>query len=103
GQDLVDHTPVLRGLRIEQLPGQNEITAPDRTDDFRPEQVDPIARHDAELEMRLCMEYCLRRRQDDVGQQCIFGVQQYRPVQGGDHRHLDVEDVRENLATLTQD
>src|SRR5207248_3720376 len=29
--------------------------------------------------------------------------QQYRPVQGADHRYFDVEDVRENLATLTQD
>jgi hypothetical protein len=35
----------------------------------------------------------LRRRQDDVGQQHIFGVQQYRPIQGSDHRYFDVEDV----------
>src|SRR5205085_6461883 len=28
---------------------------------------------------------------------------QYGPVQGADHRYFDVEDVRENLATLTQD
>src|SRR3989442_9618482 len=32
-----------------------------------------------------------------------FGVQQYRPVQGGDHRCFNVEDVRENLATFAQD
>src|SRR3989442_13947602 len=53
--------------------------------------------------MRLVLEHRLGRRKDDVGQQCIFGVQQSWPVQGGDHRRFDVEDVRENLATLAQD
>src|SRR5437899_3885059 len=53
--------------------------------------------------MRLVLEHRLGRRQDDVGQQCIFRVQEDRPIQGGDHRYFDVEDVLENLATLAQD
>src|SRR5439155_22340026 len=100
--DLVDDAPGLGGLRVEHLAGQDEIAAPDRADDFRPEQVDPVARHDAEVEMRLVLEHRLGRRQDDVGQQCIFGVQQYRPVQVGDNRCIVVEVVHVIHASSTQ-
>src|SRR5271170_4622747 len=51
--DLVDRAPFLGGLGIEFLPGEDEIAAAYGADHFLPQQMDSVAGHDAELEVRL--------------------------------------------------
>jgi hypothetical protein len=63
--------------------------------------VHTVARHDAELEMRLVLEDGLWRRQNDVGQQGVFAVQQNRAVHGRDHRHFDVEPLPVRMTALS--
>jgi hypothetical protein len=43
----------------------------------------------------------LWRRQNDVGQQGVFAVQQNRAVQGRDHRHFDVEPLPVRMTALS--
>src|SRR5439155_18446859 len=83
--------------------GENEVPATHGTDHFLPQQIDAIAGHDAEFEVRLILEHRRGGRQHDVGEQDIFGVQPHRTVHRGDQRHLDVEDVHEDFFALAVD
>ena len=65
--------------------------------------MDAVARRDAEIEMGLVLENRRRRRQDDVGEQDVFGVQPHRAVHGGDHRRLDIEKVHQDFSALAID
>ena len=72
-------------------------------DHFLPQQVDAIAGHDAEFEVGLVLKNRRWRRQHDVSEQDIFGVQPHRAVHRGDQRHLDIEDVHKDFFALAID
>src|SRR2546430_847105 len=101
--DFVDSAPFLGGLGIELLAGEDEVTAAHGADHFLPQQIDAIAGHDAEFEVRLILKDRRGGSQHDVGEQDIFGVQPHRAVHRGDQRHLDVEDVHEDSFALAID
>jgi hypothetical protein len=63
----------------------------------------PIAAHDAEVEVGLILKNRRRRRQHDISEQDIFGVQPHRAVHRSNERHLDIEDVHEDLFALAID
>lgn len=66
----------------------------------RPQQMNAVARHDAEGEVRLVLEHCLRRCDNDVREKRIFGVDCRRSVKRGDHRYRNVDQIQQNLLTL---
>jgi hypothetical protein len=59
-----------------------------------------VARHDVEGEVRLVLEHCLRRCDNDVREKRIFGVDCRRSVKRGDHRYRNVDQIQQNLLTL---
>ena len=98
--DLVDGTPILCRLGIELLPGEDEVAPTHGADHFLPQQVNSIAGHDTEFEVRLILKNCRWGGQHDVGEEDIFGVQSHRAVDRSNQRHFDVQDVHEDLFAL---
>jgi hypothetical protein len=62
------------------LAHEDKVTAADGADRFLPEQVDAVAGHDAELEVWLVLKHRRGRREHDVGQQDVLGVQATGPL-----------------------
>src|SRR5258708_30712622 len=86
---------------MEFLAGKDEIAPAYRADRFLPQEVDAIAGHNAEFEVGLVLKNRRWRRQHDISEQDIFGVQPRRAVDRCDQWHFDVEDVHEDLSTLS--
>src|SRR5256885_11680230 len=53
--------------------------------------------------MRLVLKHRRRRRQYDVGEQDVLGMQPDRAIHRSDQRHLDVEEVHQDLFALSID
>src|SRR5712671_443236 len=62
-----------------------------------------VARHDTEGEMRFVLEHGIRRRNDDIGEKHILGVNRRRSVERGDHRYGDIEEIRKDLFAFAID
>src|SRR5262245_36801605 len=65
--------------------------------------MDAVAGYDSEDEVRLVLKYRVRRRDDDISEQDVFGVNGRRSVERGDHRNRNVQQIGQNFLAFTID
>lgn len=91
GKNLIHETQAFSLLRRNLLRGEQEIARAIEAHHDRPDDLDAIAGNDSVLKMERVSEIAILRCEDDIGKDRNFGMGGARPVDRGDHRHLDLE------------
>ena len=100
GHDVIDQPDPFRLVRGDQIARHQELLGPRRTDQPRPDDGTPVARHDAHAHVRIA-DLGVVRGIDDVRKQGQRGAQTGgRAVDRGDDRLFDFEQVDDDLARL---
>src|SRR2546427_20278 len=86
--------------RTEFLAAQQKVAAANLPDDFRPHDVQAVARHDTKCRMRCILKVCALSGKDDVAKKRVPGMHGDRSIDDCNHRYFDIEYVLEDLRTL---
>src|SRR5690349_12313149 len=78
--NLVDRAIRLRLCRAQLLAAEQEVTTPNLADDFRPNDMQTVTRHDAECGMGCILKARIFGCNDDVAKQGIFGMSGDRTI-----------------------
>jgi hypothetical protein len=95
GDDLADDSEVGPLLSAQLLAGEEEVAAAVRPEELLPEDVDAVTRHEVGREVRQILKDRVLGGDHDVREQRELGMDERRPIDGADPRHLDVEQVVE--------
>ena len=88
---------------VDLLAREQEVAAPVGAQQQGPHDLHRVARHQAAGEMGGVLEVGVLGRQHHVAQHGQLGVDRHRPVDGGDHRHLDGQHLVDQPVALPDD
>ena len=101
--NLIDCAPFLCRVGIQHLLSEDEVPPAHGADHLLPKKIDAVSRSNPEVVVRFILEDCRGSCQNDVTQEDVFRVQQCRAIDRSDERHLDVENVHEDLLAFAID
>ena len=101
--DLADDAALQRLVGAEGLAGEQEVAAPVGAEQQRPDHLHAVAGDEPTGEVGSILEVRPRCAQHDVAEDGDLRVDVDRPIDGGDRRHLDVEQIGDEAMALADD